>query len=80
MELLSLKNESIALKLAILRRMGYTSDGTFIFDSNGKKVVDPYIDEAVRVENMVILHGSEVILDSNPLSLAGYIEDHGDVF
>lgn len=80
MELLSLKNESIALKLAILRRMGYTSDGTFIFDSNGKMVVDPYIDEAVRVENMVILHGSEVILDSNPLSLAGYIEDHGDVF
>ena len=80
MELLSLKNESIALKLAILRRMGYTSDGTFIFDSNGKKVVDPYIDEAVRVENMVILHGSEVILDSNPLSLAGYVEDHGDVF
>ncbi len=80
MELLSLKNESIALKLAILRRMGYTSDGTFIFDSNGKMVVDPYIDEAVKVENMVILHGSEVILDSNPLSLAGYVEDHGDVF
>lgn len=80
MEMLSLKKEPTTLKIAILRKMGYSSDGTFIFDSDGKMVMDPYIDEAVRIDNMVILHGSEVILDSNPLSLAGYFEDHGEVF
>lgn len=80
MEMLSLKNESKAVKVAILKQMGYTSDGTFIMDSKGILVIDPYIDEAVRIDNMVILHGSEVILDSNPLSLAGYFEDHGEVF
>ncbi len=80
MELLSLKSEPIELRIAILKKMGYSSDGTFIFDSNGKMVIDPYVDEAVRIDNMVILHGSEIILDSNPLSLAGYFEDHGEVF
>ncbi len=80
MEMLSLKKEPTALKIAILRKMGYSSDGTFIFNSDGKMVIDPYIDEAVRIDNMVILHGSEIILDSNPLSLAGYFEDHGEVF
>lgn len=80
MEMLSLKKEPTALKIAILRKMSYSSDGTFIFDSDGKMVIDPYIDEAVRIDNMVILHGSEIILDSNPLSLAGYFEDHGEVF
>ncbi|MBI0582023.1 MAG: hypothetical protein JET69_03305 [Methanomassiliicoccales archaeon] len=76
----SLKNEPIELKITILKKMGYSSDGTFIFDSKGNLVVDPYTDEAVRIDNMVILQGSEIILDSNPLSLAGYFEDHGEVF
>ncbi|HNU35052.1 MAG TPA: hypothetical protein PKJ15_00495 [Methanomassiliicoccales archaeon] len=80
MEMLSLKNEPLEIKVAILEKMGYSSDGTFILDSKGNLVIDPYIDEAVRIDNMVILHGSEVILDSNPLSLAGYFEDHGEVF
>jgi len=80
MEMLSLKNEPLEVKVAILEKMGYSSDGTFILDSKGNLVIDPYIDEAVRIDNMVILHGSEVILDSNPLSLAGYFEDHGEVF
>lgn len=80
MEVLSLRNEPIEVKVAILKKMGYSSDGTFILDSRGNLVIDPYIDEAVRIDNMVILQGSEVILDSNPLSLAGYFEDHGEVF
>jgi hypothetical protein len=80
MEMLSLKNEPIELKIAILEKMGYSSDGTFIFDSSGDMIIDPYIDEAVRIDNMVILQGSEIILDSNPLSFAGYFEDHGEIF
>lgn len=80
MEMLSLKNEPIEVKVAILEKMGYSSDGTFILDPKGNMVIDPYIDEAVRIDNMVILPGSEIILDSNPLSFAGYFEDHGEVF
>jgi hypothetical protein len=78
MEMFSLKGEPIVLRIAILKRMGYESDGTFIFDSNGHKVIDPYIDEPVKIDNMLILQGSEIILDSNPLSLTGYFEDHGE--
>lgn len=79
MELFSLKAIPRDVKIAILKEMGYSSDGVYISDKNGETIIDPYIEEPVKVDNVMILHGSEVILDSNPLSLAGYLEDYGDV-
>jgi len=79
MEFISLKGLPKDVKLAILRELGYDSDGTFILDKVGKKVVDPYIEEPVRIDNMLILPGSEVFLDNNPLSVASYFEDRGEI-
>lgn len=79
MEFISLKGLPKDVKLAILRELGYDSDGTFILDKVGKKVVDPYIQEPVKIDSMLILPGSEVILDNNPLSVTSYFEEHGEI-
>lgn len=80
MELISLKNVSLNSKLLLLKELGYGSDGEFVLNSEGKKVIDKYADIPVKLDNMVILPGSEIILDDNELSIASYIEEFGDVF
>jgi hypothetical protein len=78
-ELISLKKMSKETKLSILKELGYDSDGTFIFKAGGLQLMDPYIREPIKVDNMLILPGSTIILDNNPLSVASYFEDHGDI-
>lgn len=80
MEFVSLKGVSLNSKIRLLKELGYDSDGEFVTDSNDKRVIDKYLDIPVRVDNMVILPGSEVILDDNELSISLYLEEHGDVF
>ena len=80
MELVSLKSVSLKSKILLLEQLGYTSDGDYILDANGNKVIDRYIQIPVRLDNMVILPGSTIILDDNELSIASYIEEFGDVF
>lgn len=79
MELLSLKNFSKESKIMLLGELGYKSDGIFVLDKNGKKFEDKYINEPIKIDNMVILPGSEIILDDNPLSIASYIAEYGDI-
>lgn len=79
MELISLKEVSKESKELLLKELGYGSDGEFVLDSEGNKVSDRYLDIPVKIDNMVILPGSEVILDNNELSIAKYIEEFGDV-
>ena len=80
MELISLKNVSEKSKLLILKELGYGSDGEFVLDSEGKKVIDKYVEIPVRIKNMIILPGSTLILDDNEFSVASYMEEFGDVF
>ena len=80
MELVSLKNISLNSKMRLLQELGYNSDGRFVLDSQGNKVLDKYIDIPVEVENMVIMPGSIVILDNNEISISKYLEEFGDVF
>ncbi len=79
MELLSLKKISKSSKLHLLEALGYKSDGNFVIDDKGEKVKDKYIQQLVTVDNMVILPGSALILDDNPLSIASYIEEYGEI-
>ncbi len=79
MELISLKQVSQESKVLLLKELGYTSDGEFVLDSKGNKILDRYLEIPVRVENMVILPGSEIILDDNELSISKYLEEFGDV-
>ncbi len=80
MELISLKQVSGKSKILLLRELGFDSDGEFVLDRSGNKVSDRYAEIPVRLDNMVILPGSTIILDDNELSIASYLEEFGDVF
>ena len=78
MELVSLKNISLNSKFLLLKELGYDSDGEFILDSDGKRLLDRYLKIPVKIENMIILPGSEIILDDNEFSLSAYVEEFGE--
>ena len=80
MKLLSLKNIAHDSKVALLEELGYGTDGIFVLDSDGNKLLDSYIEKPVKLDNMAILPGSCIIIDDNPLSIAYYIDDYGDPF
>lgn len=77
-ELISLKDVSSNSKILLLKELGYQSDGVFILDKEGKKVVDKYLEVPVKLDNMVILPGSEIILEDNEFSIASYLEEYGE--
>jgi hypothetical protein len=78
MQLFSLKEMPSVAKVLLLKELSYGTDGEFVLDASGKKVLDKYIE--FRVDNMVILPDSEIILDDNELSIYSYLEEYGDVF
>jgi hypothetical protein len=78
MELVSLKEVSLESKLKLLRALGYDSDGEFVVDKMKNRVLDRYINLPIRLDNMLVLPGSVVILDNNALSIAMYMEEYGD--
>lgn len=79
METISLKEVSLNSKIALLRELGFDSDGEYVLDSNRNKLLDRYIEIPIKVDNMVILPGSTIILDDNVLSLSYYMEEFPDV-
>ncbi len=80
MELISLKEMPLEVKIEIVKGLGFEVDGQFfITDLNGKRIEDKYINTPVNISNMLILPGSTVLLDDNPLSLTAYLEEYGDV-
>ena len=78
MELISLKKVSKESKVLLLKELGYDSDGEFVLDNNKIKVLDRYLEIPVRIESMVILPGSTIILDDNEVSLSKYLEEFPD--
>ena len=79
MELVSLKEISSVSKIALLKELGFNSDGEYVLDLNGNKILDKYIEIPVKLNNMAIFPGSTIILDNNELSISLYLEEHGDV-
>ncbi len=79
MKLVSIRQAPREFKVALVEAMGYKVEGTQILLSNGEKYVDPYCDVPVRIDNMIVVPGSTLILDDNPLSIAAYDEDHPNV-
>ena len=76
MELVSLKDAPKEAKVAILRELGYDSDGRFVTDSAGVRIKDCYADIEIEISNMLVVPGSTIIIDNNPLSIAAYLEEH----
>lgn len=79
MELISLKEVSVKSKIALLKELGFNSDGEYVLDSQGNKILDKYIEIPVKVNNMAIFPGSAIIIDDNELSVSLYLEEFGDV-
>lgn len=77
-ELISLKQYDTPTKVAILEGLDYKSDGVFVLDGEGKKVIDKYINAPIKLDDMLILPGSTVIINNNEISILGYIEEYGD--
>ena len=80
MELISLKKVSTESKIDLLRELGLDSDGEFVLDIQGNQVLDRYIEIPIKINNMVILPGSTIVLDDNELSIMKYMEESGDDF
>lgn len=78
MEYLTISEAPEDFRIALLEGLGFGVDDGFIVDGDGERVIDPYIDETVRLDNMVIFPGSTIILDNNPLSIASYFEEYGE--
>jgi len=79
-ETISLQDLSLENKEFLLKELGFASDGIYVLDSEGEKVIDNYINEPVKIDNMLILPGSTIIIDNNPLSIVSYLQEHPDVF
>lgn len=78
-EIISIKDIPTECKIKLLEELGYSSDGTFVLDENGDKLLDKYTEEPVCLDKMAILPGSAIILDDNPLSISAYLDEFGDV-
>ena len=77
-ELISIKEMPSELKIELLKGLGYDSDGIWVL-KDGEKHKDKYTYEEIKLDNMLILPGSTVVLDNNPLSIQSYLEEYGDV-
>jgi hypothetical protein len=79
MQIVSVKDMPSDLKTLLLKELGLGVDENGYITKDGKQVLDKYIDQPVRTENMAIFPGSAIVLDDNPLSIVSYIEEYGEV-
>jgi len=79
LQLVSMKDMPENLKLLLLKELGLDIDKNRYITKDGSQVLDKYIDQPVKLENMVLFPGSTLVLDDNPLSIASYIEEYGEV-
>jgi len=77
-ELMSIREMPHEAKIQLLRELEYDSDGIYVL-KDGKKHLDRYTNEPVKVNNMLILSGSTIIIDNNSLSVTSFLEEFGDV-
>lgn len=79
MQLVSLRYMPANLKPILLKELGLGMDEHGYVTRDGGVVRDKYTNQIVTAEDMMILPGSTVVLDDNPLSIALYIQEYGDL-
>ena len=80
LEKFSLRNLTKEEKVLLLKELGFDSDGIYVLNETGQQVQDKYVGWPIKVENMLILPGSTILLDDNELSVAMYLKEYGDDF
>ena len=79
MKFICMRKLSIGIKTKILNDLGYRTDGTYIFNSDNIKVVDPLYLTDIKFDHFCIFpdeFGRLVILDDDPISILTFMEDH----
>jgi len=66
------------VQIEIIRELGYSVEENRILDAAGAPVVDKYTRAPVRLDNLMIVWGSTLLLDNNPVSIASYFEEYGE--
>lgn len=81
MEILSLKDAPYDFRVGAVREFGYQLDTNGVHLTNGgERAVDRYTGVALRLDNIAVLPGSDaILLDNSAVSIAWYLEEHGDV-
>ena len=73
---MSLRDWTIEDRMMLLNELGFGSDGVYVLDKSGQRVVDKYIAEPIKLSNMAIFFYPVItILDDNPLSIVSYFEE-----
>lgn len=78
-EIISIKDMPRSLKIMLVNKLGYKSDGTFVLNEKGDRCLDKYTREPIKIDNMAIFPGSTIILDNNSLSISSFLEEFEDV-
>ncbi|MGB0651720.1 MAG: hypothetical protein ACPGQL_00835 [Thermoplasmatota archaeon] len=74
-QLMSPRQIDPSVLLEFIRRMGYDVDGEYITKEGGP-YHDPCTGLPVKFNKMIILQGSAIILDDNPVSLDWYMDEY----
>ncbi|MBI5073294.1 hypothetical protein HZA99_05750 [Candidatus Woesearchaeota archaeon] len=53
-ELFDITNLDNKSKILLLEKLGYSSDGLFVLDKWGNKFFDRYIEQPIKIDNMLI--------------------------
>ena len=78
LENFSLSKLSADEKKLLLQEMGYDTDGNYVLNDQEEQIFDKYISLPIRLDNMVVLPGSTIILDDNEVSIAMYLQEYGN--
>lgn len=78
MKIINIKKLPKKVKIEILNQLGYESDGKYVL-KDGERVKDKYTGDPIKLDDMFIYPGSTIIISNNPLSIASFFEEHGDV-
>ncbi|MCI4343478.1 MAG: hypothetical protein L3J92_05120 [Thermoplasmata archaeon] len=82
MDVVSLQGLPTEFKVALLDKLGYTLDSDrvhVLHKDTRERVQDPYAKLEIRVDHMMVLPGSAILIDDNEFSLISYLEDKGDI-
>ena len=73
----SLKGWSKEMRILLLRALDFDSDGTYVLDKKGEKLLDRYTNDSIKIDNMAILPTKKgtIIIDWNPLSFVSFLEE-----
>ncbi|HKZ63081.1 MAG TPA: hypothetical protein VJ400_01425 [Thermoplasmata archaeon] len=67
------------VRVQVIQELGYVVKDEVICDSTGSPVMDRYTRVPVRFDNLLIVWGSDLLLDNNPISIASYFEEYGEL-